>query len=444
MRHDPAASFGSRDFRPLRLVALVTLSAVLVAGCQLTPRPTPPPAGGRMEQPWGSVALTANVVDEEFVAGIAASLREKVAQFEAEGRDGKIPYRALTLSGGGAYGAYGAGVLTGWSETGERPEFDVVTGISTGALMATHVFLGPEYDKELEIYKEVSDRDIFRKRGLARALRSDAVYDTTPLRRLMSSMITDELLDRVAEAHRNGSRLFIGTTNLDADSFTIWDMGMIARSERPDRRQRYIDVVMASASFPIAFPPVYIDVEGEDGSYTQMHGDGGVRETVFFFDFLEELDAALLAAGLGREDIEQDLYLVINGGFAMVQGKEYTPVEGRLGAVAGATVTSMMNKVTQGSVLRLWILAMADGANFHLAFVPTSFQFTTHSLSFDPEQGEALFELGYQKALEGTAWATQRAPKSSDEFVKNVIQGVTTFDRFDTPEWLERGGERER
>ena len=101
----------------------------------------------------------------------------------------------------------------------------------------------------------------------------------------------------------------------------------------------------------------------------------------------------------------------------------------------------MMNKVTQGSVLRLWILAMADGADFHLAFVPPSFEFTTpHPLSFDPIQGKALYDLGYRKAVEGTAWATQRAPATTEEFVENVIRGVTTFDRSKTPEWLESDG----
>jgi hypothetical protein len=312
-----------------------------------------------------------------------------------------------------------------------------VTGISTGALMATHAFLGSEFNEDLEIYKEVENEDIFRKRGLARGLRSDAIYDTTPLRRLVSSMITEELLDRVAVAHRNGRRLFIGTTNLDADTFTIWDMGMIARSTRSDRRERYIDVVLASASFPIGFPPVYIDVEGESGRYTQMHADGGVRETVFFFDFLPELDAALAAAGLEKSDIQQDLYLLINGSFAFAGPKAYLPVEGKLGAVAGATVTSMMNKITQGSVLRLWILAMADGADLHLAYVPSSFEFTSGSLNFDPVQGGALYELGYRKAVEGTAWATQRAPATTEELLETVIQGVTTFDRAETPEWLE-------
>jgi hypothetical protein len=433
------SSSGGTVAAPLCKWAVATLLFFGLTACQLTPRPTPPPAGSPVEQPWGAISLgrADATVNDEFVAQIAASLREKAEHFKAAGTGGKIPYRALTLSGGGAYGAYGAGVLTGWTKAGTRPDFDVVTGISTGALMATHAFLGSEFDKDLELYKEVSDRDIFRKRGFARALRSDAVYDTMPLRRLLSSMITEELLERVAAEHQNGRRLFIGTTNLDADTFTIWDMGMIARSTRPDRRERYIDVVLASASFPIAFPPVYIDVEGKFGSYTQMHADGGVRETVFFFDFLEELEAALALAGLEKNDIQQDLYLLINGDFTAVESKEYKPVDGGLGAVAGATVASMMNEVTQGSVLRLWILAMADGADFHLTFVPSSFELNSNPLSFDPVQGKALYDLGYRKAVEGTAWATQRAPTTTEEFVENVIRGVTTFDRSETPEWLE-------
>jgi len=144
------------------------------------------------------------------------------------GVTGKIPYRALTLSGGGSRGAYGAGVLSGWTARGDRPQFDVVTGISTGALTATHAFLGPEFDDGLKIYKNISDDDVFRKLSMLKAIKGPAVFDTAPLRETLLSIITEATLDLVAAEHRRGRRLFIGTTNLDANVFTIWDMGVIA------------------------------------------------------------------------------------------------------------------------------------------------------------------------------------------------------------------------
>ena len=129
-----------------------------------------------------------------------------------------------------------------------------------------------------------------------------SALDTRPLRKTLLSIITEETLDFVAVEHRKGRRLFIGTTNLDADVFVIWDMGDIAGSGRPDRLKRYVDVVMASAAFPIAFPPVYIEVDGEAGSFKEMHGDGGIREAIFFFDFdlLKEVGQDMEAAGISR------------------------------------------------------------------------------------------------------------------------------------------------
>ena len=207
-------------------------------------------------------------------------------------------------------------MLSGWTVRGDRPQFDVVTGISTGSLMATHAFLGSDFDNELAMYKNISNDDVFRKRSKLKFLRSTAALDTAPLREQLLSVITEETLDLVAAEHRAGRRLFIGTTNLDANQFVIWDMGVIAESDRPDRLQRYIDVVMASAAFPVAFPPVYIEVEGEAGTYTQMHADGGIRESAFFFDFIDELYRAADAAGLSVDDFKQELNLLINGKIA--------------------------------------------------------------------------------------------------------------------------------
>ena len=144
----------------------------------------------------------------------------------------------------------------------------------------------------------------------------------------MSSLINEETLDLVAAEHRAGRRLFVGSTNLDANLFTIWNLGAIAGSSRPDRLRRYIDAIMASAAFPIAFQPVYIEVEGENGTYTQMHADGGVRETAFYFDFVEELYAAAEAAGLSEGDFKQEFYLLINGTVAHSRTVVYDPVGG--------------------------------------------------------------------------------------------------------------------
>jgi predicted patatin/cPLA2 family phospholipase len=425
----------------------VFLVACALSACAAKPRPTPPEAGAPLEHAWGAVPFQASAggIDKEFTAGIIDSLLAKREQLRQAGEDGKIPYRALTLSGGGSRGAYGAGVLSGWTKRGDRPQFEVVTGISTGALMATHVFLGSEFDDDLAIYKDITNDQVFVEHGmlatLISALRSPSAFDTAPLRETLLTIISEETLDLVAAEHRKGRRLFIGSTNLDANIFTVWDMGVIAESDRPDRLKHYIDIIMASAAFPIAFPPVYIDVEGEDGDYTQMHADGGVRETAFFFDFdsMEEFRVDLEAAGFSDSDFDYQLYLLINGPISFPGSKTYQPVEGRVTAVADATITSLMTKVTQGSVYRLWVLAMANGADFHISFVPPDYTFFTSSLTFDPVEGAALFELGYQQALDGTAWATQRAPSSNEELIKLIVDPASAFASHEPPAWLKRG-----
>lgn len=410
--------------------ALLIVSTL--AACGTTPRPTPPPDGSAVVQPWGAVPYE---VSESLSDSLVDSLRANFEQARAAATEGQIPYRALTLSGGGSRGAYGAGVLTGWTERGDRPQFDVVTGISTGALMATHAFLGSDFDADLEIYKDLINEDVYEEHGFFKMLRSTAANDTTPLRETLSSVITEETLDLVAAEHRAGRRLFIGTTNLDANLFTIWDMGTIAESDRPDRYKRYIDVVMASASFPVAFPPVYLDVEGEAGPFTEMHADGGVRETVFFFDFIPELHRAAEAAGLSISDFKQELYLLENG--PLLPGpRTYEPAEGTIWAVAGASISALMSKVTRGSVYRLWVLAMVDGADFHFSYIPSDYEFTTGSLSFDPEEQNALFDLGYRLGLDGSAWTTQLAPTSTEELIRLITDPVSRFDFQERPSFI--------
>ena len=429
--------------RYLPIMLLASL-AVQISACASTPRPAPPVEGAPIALPWGSVPLlaTPSEIDQSITDSFIQGLQAKLDTHQQAGTGGKIPYRALTLSGGGSRGAYGAGVLSGWTVRGGRPQFDVVTGISTGALMATHAFLGPEFDDDLSIYKDISNDDVFVKRSLIGTLRGTSALDTAPLRETLKSIITVDTLDLVAAEHRKGRRLFIGTTNLDAGTFVIWDMGVIAGSQRPDRLKRYIDVVLASASFPIAFPPVYIDVEGDEGTFTEMHADGGIRETVFFFDFdlIGEIRLAMEAAGIDESDFKQDLYLLNNGQFATLGPKYYHPIDGKIGAIAGATVDSLLAKATQGSIYRLWVLAMVHGADFHLSFVPPDYEFTSGSLTFDPVEQAALFEFGYQQALDGSAWATVRAPTSKEEMIQRIVDPATSFDRNELPAWLNRDG----
>ncbi len=429
------------------LTSLLLLALTIIAGCAVTPRPTPPTPGAPIEDPWGTVPLHSADGDiaDIFTDGIIESMQAKREQLAQSGSGQKIPHRALTLSGGGSRGAYGAGVLTGWTERGDRPEFDIVTGISTGALMSTHIFLGSEFDDDLAIYKTITNDDVFERKGrlatVLSAVRSAAGFKTEPLRATLRSIIDEETLDRVAEEHRKGRRLFVGSTNLDGNSFTIWEMGVIASSDRPDRIERYIDAIMASAAFPIAFPPVYIEVEGEGGTFTEMHVDGGVSDTAFFFEynFLQKFEQAFEAAGLTNDDFQMELYLLINGQLVSADSKAYSPVAGKMGPVIAATINTLMTKLSQGSIFRLWVLSMVNGADFHVSFIPPDYPLDSSALDFNPADEMALFEFGYQQAIDGTAWATQIAPDTTDEFVRLLVDQLQRMER-DTPDWLLRRG----
>src|SRR5262249_9457022 len=168
----------------------------------------------------------------------------------------------IAISGGGDDGAFGAGLLVGWSDRGDRPEFDMVTGVSTGALSAPLAFLGRAYDPQLKaVYTETSASNIFEKRApLLGAIAGDALTDNAPLRQMISRILDDEMLRRIAEEYRKGRLLFILTTNLDQGRPVIWNIGSIASSNHPKARELIIDVLLASTSIPVVFPPVMLDV----------------------------------------------------------------------------------------------------------------------------------------------------------------------------------------
>ena len=268
-------------------VAVVGI-AVALAGCgTLLRNPVPPPLV--------TVAAIPNMPDVRAWAGQPAPAMERdlADSFRQESRaefprdaNGVIHYAHLSLSGGGANGAFGAGFLNGWTSTGTRPVFKIVTGVSTGALMAPFAFLGPSHDTALrEFYTTTSSRDIFIVGSLfslaARALSGEALADTGPLVALIEQHVDAELVRRVAEAHARGRRLYIGTVDLDAQRFVVWNMGLIASSSRPEALELFRQVMLASASIPIAFPPVFFDVEADGQRFDEMHVDGGVGARVF-------------------------------------------------------------------------------------------------------------------------------------------------------------------
>jgi len=198
---------------------------------------------------------------------------------------GKLPTAYfLAISGGGDDGAFGAGLLNGWSARGDRPEFGLVTGVSTGALSAPFAYLGAEYDAKLkQVYTDTSAGDIFSKRSLIAAVANDAMTDTTPLRNIIASFVDDAMIQRIADEYAKGRLLLIMTTNLDQGRSVIWNIGAIAASQFPGKRDLIIDILRASAAIPGLFPPVMLDVSIDGRRYQEMHVDGGAVAQAFLY-----------------------------------------------------------------------------------------------------------------------------------------------------------------
>ena len=214
--------------------------------------------------------------------------------------NGEPPTRTfLAISGGGDDGAYGAGFLVGWSARGDRPEFGVVTGVSTGALSAPFVFLGSEYDEQLKrVYTETDAGDVFEKRGLMAAVAEDAMTDSAPLRNRIGGFVDKHMVQRLAEEYGKGRLLMILTTNLDQGRPVIWNIGAIAASGHPRSRELIVDVLLASAALPGLFPPVMIGVTIDGKDYQEMHVDGGAVAQAFLYPPSFNLRAKIKELGI--------------------------------------------------------------------------------------------------------------------------------------------------
>lgn len=306
-------------------------------------------------------------------------------------------YPVLAISGGAANGAYGAGLLCGWSESGTRPVFKVVTGISTGAIIAPLAFLGSSYDDKLkEFYTKYSTRDIMRMRIPF----INSLVTSRPLESHINYYFDEQLLKEVALEYNRGRRLYVGTTNLDAQRLVIWDMGKIASIGGEKALKLFRKVILASASIPVAFPPVYLNVEANDKQYDEMHVDGGVTRQVFFlYDVLEGFDKAFKEKGGDTSRNKYVIYVIRNGYIDPF----YKEVPDKLSAIAERTVDTMTNAQSIGDLYQLYVFTKNGRGDYNLAYIPSTHISRAKEL-FDPDEMQELFDLGFKEAKTGYGW----------------------------------------
>ena len=305
----------------------------------------------------------------------------------------------LALSGGAEDGAFGAGLLVGWSKRGDRPRFEVVTGVSAGALIAPYAFLGPGYDAQLaELWTTFDAQMVATPQVLAGLLGAEAIADSAPLRELIAKHVDRRMLREIAHEYRGGRLLMVGTTNLDAQRHVIWNMGEIAAAAArdPEAAQLFRDVLLASASIPGVFPPVHVKVRVGDQVFEEMHVDGGPTRQVFLAPAqfsLRTFDSLYPQPPVRR------VYVVRNGKLAPA----YEAVQPNTLAISARSLFTVTKNQGIGDINRIYAMTQRDGAEFRLASIPASFTAESKQ-SFDPAYMKALFEVGYRLGLGGKAW----------------------------------------
>ncbi|WP_020586171.1 patatin-like phospholipase family protein [Desulfobacter curvatus] len=307
----------------------------------------------------------------------------------------------LAISRGGANGAFGAGLLCGWSAAGTRPEFTMVTGISTGALTAPFAFLGSKYDDTLKtIYTTISTKDIVKKKSAFAILFSDSMVDTTPLKAMIARYINAYIVDAIAGEYKKGRRLFIGTFNLDADRSVIWDIGAIAVSNYSGKLELIHEILRASAAIPVAFPPVMIQVEANGKKFDELHVDGGTSSQVFVYPATVDWKSIM-----ERSKVQgtPEVYVIRNSFLE----SDVNGVKPQLIPIATRSVDSLIRTQGIGDFYQIYALCQRDGTNFNLAWIPSDFT-EKPAESFDPVYMEKLFDRGFQMAREGYPW--EKAP----------------------------------
>jgi hypothetical protein len=314
-------------------------------------------------------------------------------------RAGLVTY--LALSGGGGDGAYGAGVLNGWTASGTRPEFSVVSGVSTGALTAPFAFLGPRYDKTLrEVYTSGIAESLLDTPSVVRALFGAGLFGNTRLRELVARYVGQDMLAAIAAEDAKGRKLLIVTTNLDTQRTVIWDMGRIAAIATPQALALFRDVIAASASIPVVFPPMLIEAEANEHRIQEMHVDGGVTAPVLTLP-----EAFLLRNGPLTQGLRMNIYVLINNKVE----RDFLLVPNNTIDIAARASASVEKTQTRSVLYETYNFARNNNLGFNLTFIDKDFP-SPRSSDFETSYMRSLFQYGFDKAKTGNFWA--KAPPS--------------------------------
>jgi predicted acylesterase/phospholipase RssA len=346
----------------------------------------------------------------EFEKDYLASIEREILYNHGKKDEDLPPAAFLAISGGGDNGAFGAGLLNGWTAAGDRPTFKLVTGVSTGALIAPFAFLGPAYDATLKsIYTGINLHDIALKRSPLWVVFGDAMSDNAPLRKLVRENVTQKVLDAIADERDKGRVLLVATTNLDARRPVIWNVTEIAATRFPRALELVQKILIASSAIPGTFPPVMIDVLAGGKAYQEMHVDGGTTAQVFVYP------SAMHLQEIAKR--RRTLYIIRNARL----DPEWAEVERRTLPIALRAITCLVQFQGIGDLYTIYTITQRDHLEFNLAFIPPTFEYP-HEQIFDTKYMTELFAVGERMAVKGTDWWWKHPPV--------LLSGVPDEERF--------------
>ena len=377
----------------------ILLLAVVLTACSSTERNPDPITFTMMPHSFEEIRMW----DEYNPAELNGMIESRTESWIEESHD-KQNLNYLALSGGGFNGAFSAGILTAWTERGDRPQFDVVTGISTGAIVSVFAYLGSDYDDVLtELYTETDFTDLFHFRNIFSLVRNQSLLDITAFEEKVRRIVNDDLVTEIAEQNRAGRHLVIGTTNIDNQRLSLWNIGQIAEHATPQATALIQEIIIASSSIPGAFPARKIEFEQGGQQFDELHVDGGVVRQVFF---------APSWVDLRDVDIEQNLYVIRNGSLK----SDFQPVSSRLSQISERAINTLLLNQGIGDVEHIYHNARQQGIHFNLAFIDNDFKSPDDASPYSGEFMTELFEYSHGKMKEGKAW--QAIPPSLPEFYR--------------------------
>jgi hypothetical protein len=365
------------------LSSAVLAGSLALAACTSLPR-TPYSAAD---------ASSARVLDLD---GLRRYTDEPVTKFRFEKDELSSARTYLALSGGGADGAYGVGVLNGWTAAGTRPAFSIVSGVSTGGLIAPFAFLGSQYDDTLrEVYSSGIAESLLDDPSIIRVLFGSGLFGNKRLRELVARYVGPEILAAVARENAKGRKLLVVTTDLDTQRTAVWDMGKIAAVGSPEALHLFRDVMAASASIPLVFPPILIEAEGQGRRFQEMHVDGGVTAPVL------TLPDALLFQGRLPANSRMNIYILVNKKLE----RTFELVSNSTLDVASRSLSSITQSQTRSVIFSTYDFARRNRWGFHLSYIERDYPASAKE-GFDTAYMRALYQYGYEKAASGHAWTS--------------------------------------